>query len=58
MWFVEFLLCTPNLGPNLRNEVAHGNATQGELSPARILLVWLFIIRLTFFAAEPAGVVE
>jgi hypothetical protein len=46
--WVEFLLCDPELGPNLRNEVAHGNLEASSLTPPRVLLLWLLVLRLTF----------
>lgn len=57
-WFVEFLLCRPHLGLNLRNEVAHGNFTERELSPTRVLLVWRFIIRLAALQASHAAAMD
>jgi Domain of unknown function (DUF4209) len=50
--FVEFFLCDPKLGPNLRNEVAHGTVRVEDLSPTRVLLVWLLLLRLTCFVAN------
>lgn len=51
-WWVEFLLCRPNLGPNLRNEVAHGNVSSAELTPGKVFLVWLFLTRLCFVVSQ------
>lgn len=34
-------------GMNLRNDVAHGTVQAAALSPERILLIWLFMIRLS-----------
>jgi hypothetical protein len=48
--FVEHMMCDPEFGPNLRNEVAHGNAPPWELTSPRVFLMWLLIVRLTFFA--------
>ncbi len=44
--FVSYVLCQPHVGPNMRNEVAHGTVQQHDLTPTRVLLVWLFIVRL------------
>jgi hypothetical protein len=44
---VFYVLTDPEHGMNLRNDVAHGTIHHEALSPARILLVWLFMIRLT-----------
>jgi hypothetical protein len=44
---VRLILLDPEHGMNLRNEVAHGTVQQEALSPGRILLVWLFMIRLS-----------
>jgi hypothetical protein len=48
-WWVEFLLCDPELGPNYRNEIAHANLDAGALSPTSVFLLWLLMVRLTFF---------
>lgn len=45
---VRHVLLDPEHGMNLRNEVAHGTVRQEALSPGRVLLVWLFMIRLSF----------
>ncbi len=50
--FVSHLLCDSQLGINLRNNVAHGLAREGDLSPGRILLVWLLLVRLTCYSVE------
>jgi hypothetical protein len=47
VWFVEHVLCRPHLGPNVRNEAAHGSLEASQLTRARVLLLWLFVIRLT-----------
>ncbi|HEY1954371.1 MAG TPA: DUF4209 domain-containing protein [Polyangiaceae bacterium] len=47
--FVEYVLSDSEVGANLRNEVAHGNLAPWELTAGRVCLLWLFIIRLTFF---------
>ncbi len=52
VWWVEFLLCDPELGPNYRNEVAHGNLDAGALSPTTVFLLWLLMVRLTFYGAS------
>jgi hypothetical protein len=44
---VRHVLVDSEHGMNLRNEVGHGTVHQQALSPERILLVWLFIVRLT-----------
>lgn len=44
---VRHVLVDPEHGMNLRNDVGHGTAHAGLLSPERLLLVWLFMIRLT-----------
>ncbi|HXK18974.1 MAG TPA: DUF4209 domain-containing protein [Polyangiaceae bacterium] len=53
----EYVLCDPELGWNLRNEVAHGTVRPESLSATRVLLVWLLLIRVTCFTAttSPAG---
>jgi hypothetical protein len=56
VWFVEYVLCRPELGPNLRNEVAHGNAAAWDLTAPRVFLIWLFVVRLTFYGpSAPAA---
>lgn len=50
---VEYVLCDPALGWNLRNEVAHGTIRPDELTPTRVLLVWLLIIRVTCLVSSP-----
>ena len=52
--FVEYMLCDPALGWNLRNEIAHGTIRPGTLTPMRTFLVWLLVIRLTCFVATPS----
>ena len=52
---VDHVLCEPQLGWNLRNEVAHGTVHAGALTPTRVLLVWLFLIRVTCFVARRPG---
>ncbi len=49
---VEYVLCDPELGWNLRNEVAHGTVRADALTPTRVLLAWLLVVRLTCFVAE------
>lgn len=53
IWFAEHVFCRPDIGLNLRNEVAHGNIEAGDLTPPRVLLMWLFLVRVTCFV--PAG---
>lgn len=53
VWFVEHVLCRPHLGPNMRNAIAHGTATTETLTPTRVLLVWLFLIRVTSLTWAP-----
>ncbi len=57
-WFVEYLLCRPDMGPNLRNELAHGNLDARELRPGIVFLVWALLVRLALYErgddAEPA----
>jgi Domain of unknown function (DUF4209) len=48
--FVEFVMCDSQMGPNIRNEVAHGNAAPWDMTAPRVFLMWLFILRLTFLA--------
>jgi hypothetical protein len=43
---VAHVLADPAHGMNLRNDVGHGTAHAGALTPERILLIWLFMIRL------------
>ncbi|MDH5493154.1 MAG: DUF4209 domain-containing protein [Myxococcales bacterium] len=52
-WFVEFLLCRPEMGPNLRNELAHGNLEISRLQPGTVLLVWILLIRLAMYEKTP-----
>jgi hypothetical protein len=52
---VEFILCNPGLGWNLRNEVAHGTIRPEALTAPRLLVVWLLVIHLTCFVAGPAS---
>lgn len=47
--FVEHVLCRPEMGPNLRNELAHGNLEVHQLTPGRVLLMWLLLARLCSF---------
>ena len=49
----EYVLCDPELGWNLRNEVAHGTVRADALTPTRVLLAWLLMVRLTCFVAKP-----
>jgi hypothetical protein len=49
----EYVLCDPELGWNLRNEVAHGTVRAEALTPTRVLLAWLLMVRLTCFVAKP-----
>jgi hypothetical protein len=49
----EYILCDPELGWNLRNEVAHGTVRPDALSSSRVFLSWLLLIRLTCFSAAP-----
>jgi hypothetical protein len=52
----EYVLCDPELGWNLRNEVAHGTIHAEALTPTRVLLAWLLVVRLTcFVASEPCS---
>lgn len=44
---VTHVLGDPEHGMNLRNDVGHGTAHPGALTPERILLIWLFMVRLT-----------
>lgn len=44
---VTHVLGDPEHGMNLRNDVGHGTAHPGALTPERLLLIWLFMIRLT-----------
>lgn len=44
---VRYLLCDPEMGLNLRNEVAHANARPRSFTPGLVLLIALAIIRLT-----------
>lgn len=50
---MRFLLCDPELGANLRNEIAHANALPGALPPQRVLLIALLLVHLTLF--EPTA---
>jgi hypothetical protein len=49
VWWVEFLLCDAELGPNYRNEIAHANLDAAALSPTSVFLLWLLMVRLTFY---------
>jgi hypothetical protein len=52
----EYVLCDPELGWNLRNEIAHGTIHADALTPTRVLLGWLLVVRLTcFVATSPRG---
>ncbi|MDX2089789.1 MAG: DUF4209 domain-containing protein [Kofleriaceae bacterium] len=51
-WFVEFFLCRPDMGPNLRNELAHGNLDPRQLRPGVVLLIWMAMIRLVLLAPD------
>ena len=51
-WFVEFLLCRPEMGPNMRNELCHSNLSVGAMTPGRALIVWLLLIRLSLFDGD------
>ena len=44
---VTHVLGDPEHGMNLRNDVGHGTAHAGALTPERLLLIWLFMVRLT-----------
>jgi hypothetical protein len=52
---VEYMMCDPALGWNLRNEVAHGTVRADSLTPMRVFLAWLLVIRLTCFVAAGSG---
>lgn len=47
MALVRYLLCDSEIGPNLRNEVAHCTIEPGQLSASRVFLIALLCIRLT-----------
>jgi hypothetical protein len=49
---VTYALAEPAMGWNLRNEVAHGTVHADALTPSRVLLVWLMVVRLTCFVAN------
>jgi hypothetical protein len=51
----EYVLCDPELGWNVRNEIAHGTIHADALTPTRVLLAWLLVVRLTCFVATPSG---
>lgn len=53
---VEYVLCEPQFGWNLRNEVAHGTVRPEALTATRVLLVWTLVIRLTCFVADAGRV--
>lgn len=53
VWFLEHVLCRPHLGPNMRNAIAHGTATIETLTPTRVLLVWVFLVRVTCLTWAP-----
>jgi hypothetical protein len=56
---VTYALVDPALGWNLRNEVAHGTVRPDALTATRVLLTWLFVVRLTCFVVRPtSGQVE
>jgi hypothetical protein len=48
----EYVLCEPELGWNLRNEVAHGTIRPDTLTPSRVLFAWLLLLRVTCFVAR------
>jgi hypothetical protein len=48
----EYVLCEPELGWNLRNEVAHGTIRPDALTPSRVLFAWLLLLRITCFVAR------
>lgn len=50
----EYVLCDSELGWNMRNEVAHGTVRPDTLSPTRVLLAWLLLIRVTCFTTSAA----
>ena len=54
--FIEYVMCDPALGWNLRNEVAHGTVRPETLTPMRTFLAWLLLVRLTCFVAQATGV--
>ena len=49
---VEYVLCEPALGWNLRNEIAHGTARIDRLTPSKVFVVWLLLIRITCFVVQ------
>ena len=49
---VEHVMCDPALGWNLRNELAHGTVRPETLTPMRVFLAWLLLIRLTCFVGS------
>jgi hypothetical protein len=54
LFFVEYVLSNPEMGPNLRNELAHANAPPWSLTAPRVFLMWLLVVRLTFFGPVAA----
>jgi hypothetical protein len=55
---VEYVLCDPALGWNLRNEIAHGTIHARALTPMRVFLAWLLLVRLTCLTALPNAAKE
>lgn len=53
---VEHVMCDSALGWNLRNEIAHGTIRPETLTPMRVFLAWLLLVRLTCFVARPPAV--
>jgi hypothetical protein len=53
---VEHVMCNSALGWNLRNEIAHGTIRPETLTPMRVFLAWLLLVRLTCFVARPPAV--
>lgn len=58
IWFAEHVFCRPDIGLNLRNEIAHGNMSATDLTPPRVLLMWLFMVRVTCFIPSTAGAAQ
>jgi hypothetical protein len=55
VWFAEHVFCRPDIGLNLRNEIAHGNIGAADLNATRVLLMWLFVLRVTCFCVPSSS---
>ena len=49
VWFAEHVFCRPDIGLNVRNDIAHGNVGADDFTATRVLLMWILLLRVTCF---------